>query len=56
MHAVDDERVNEIMISTFAGERSGWLRRDLVSRVQKDTELPVEHIQTEAEELEEASV
>jgi hypothetical protein len=56
MHAVEDERVNEIMISTFAGERSGWLRRDLVSRVQKDTELPVEHIQTEAAELEEASV
>jgi hypothetical protein len=56
MHAVHDERVNEIVISTFAGERSGWLRRDLVDRVQKDTELPVEHIQTHAEELEEASV
>jgi len=29
MHAVHDERVDEIVISTFAGERSGWLRRDL---------------------------
>jgi hypothetical protein len=51
MHAVEDERVDEIVISTFAGERSGWLRRDLVERVRKDTGLPLEHIQTEAEEL-----
>jgi hypothetical protein len=56
MHAVHDERVDEIVISTFAGERSGWLRRDLIERVRKDTGLPLEHIQTEAEELEEATV
>lgn len=56
MQAVHDERVDEIVISTYAGERSGWLRRDLVDRVQKDTGLPVEHIQTAAEELEEAAV
>jgi predicted deacetylase len=56
MHAVHDERVDEIVISTFAGERSGWLRRDLVERVRKETGLPVEHIQTAAEELQEATV
>ena len=56
MHAVHDERVDEIVISTFSGERSGWLRRDLVERVRKDTGLPVEHIQTPDEELEEATV
>jgi hypothetical protein len=56
MHAVHDERVDEIVISTFAGERSGWLRRDLVGRVRKDTGLPLEHIQTRAEELEGATV
>jgi hypothetical protein len=56
MHAVHDERVDEIVISTFAGERSGWLRRDLVERVRKDTGLPVEHIQTPSEELEGAPV
>ena len=56
MHAVEDERTNEIVISTFAGERSGWLRRDLVERVRKETGLPVEHVQTPAEELEGASV
>ena len=56
MHAVQDERVDEIIISTFAGERSGWLRRDLVERVRKDTGCPVEHIETPAEELEGAGV
>jgi hypothetical protein len=51
MHAVHDERVDEIVISTFAGERSGWLRRDLVDRVKKDTGLSVEHVETPDEEL-----
>jgi predicted deacetylase len=55
MHAVEDERVDEIVISTFAGERSGWLRRDLVERVRSDTGRPVEHIQTPDEELEGAT-
>lgn len=55
MHAVHDERVDEIVISTFAGERSGWLRRDLVERVKKDTGLPVDHVQTRSEDLEGAA-
>ena len=41
---VNDERVDEIIVSTFPGERSGWLRRDLVQRLRKDTRLPVEHV------------
>jgi hypothetical protein len=41
---VNDERVDEIIVSTFPGERSGWLRRDLVGRLRKDTGLPVEHV------------
>ena len=44
MQAVQDERVDEIIVSTFPGERSGWLRRDLVQRLRKDTGLPVEHV------------
>ena len=44
MHAVNDERVDEIIVSTFPGEKSGWLRRDLVQRLRKDTGLPVEHV------------
>ena len=44
MHVVNDERVDEIIVSTFPGERSGWLRRDLVERLRKDTNLPVDHV------------
>ena len=44
MQAVHDERVDQIIVSTFPGERSGWLRRDLVTRVREDTKLPVEHV------------
>jgi GABA permease len=44
MNAVHDERVDEIIVSTFPGEKSGWLRRDLVGRLRKDTGLPVDHV------------
>jgi hypothetical protein len=44
MHAVRDERTDEIIVSTFSGERSGWLRRDLVGRLRSDTGLPVDHV------------
>jgi hypothetical protein len=43
-HAVHDESIKEIIVSTFPGEMSGWLRRDLVQRLRKDTGLPVEHV------------
>jgi predicted deacetylase len=44
MNVVNDERVDEIIISTFPGEKSGWLRRDLVERLRKDTGLPIDHV------------
>jgi len=44
MEAVHDERVDEIVVSTFQPERSGWLRRDLIERLRKETGLPVEHV------------
>ncbi|MDX6388433.1 MAG: hypothetical protein QOD85_2235, partial [Gaiellaceae bacterium] len=44
MHVVNDERVDEIIVSTFPGEKSGWLRRDLVERLRKDTRRPVDHV------------
>jgi len=48
MHAVQDERVDEIIVSTFPGEaRSSWLRKDLVSRLREATKLPVEHVEVE---------
>jgi hypothetical protein len=48
MHAVRDERTDEIIVSTFPGERSGWLRRDLVGRLRADTGVPVDHVVVEA--------
>ncbi|HET8969037.1 MAG TPA: hypothetical protein VFN06_06390 [Gaiellaceae bacterium] len=46
MEAVEDERIDEIIVSTFPGERSGWLRRDLVGRLRA-TGLPVQHVVVE---------
>ena len=45
--AISDERVDEIIISTFPGERSGWLKRDVVGRLQREFKLPVEHVVVE---------
>jgi hypothetical protein len=50
MNAVADERVDEIIVSTFPGERSGWLRRDLVGRLRSDTGLTVDHVVAEPAE------
>jgi hypothetical protein len=48
MHAVRDERIDEIIVSTFPAQRgSSWLRRDVVARLRKDTGLPVEHVVVE---------
>jgi methylmalonyl-CoA mutase cobalamin-binding subunit len=44
VHAVEDERVDEIIVSTFAPSKSPWLRRDLIQRLHKQTGLPVEHV------------
>jgi hypothetical protein len=44
MEAVHDERVDEIVVSTFEALTSGWLRKDLVERLRKETGLPVEHV------------
>jgi hypothetical protein len=45
MHAVRDERVDAILVSTFPEQRgSSWLRRDLVGRLRNDAKVPVEHV------------
>jgi hypothetical protein len=48
LQAIEDERVDEIIVSTFPRARSGWLRRDLVERLRSDTQLPVDHIEVDA--------
>jgi hypothetical protein len=44
MQTLQDERVDELIVSTFPNERSGWLRRDLLGRLRTDTKLPLEHV------------
>jgi len=51
MHAVEDERVDEIIVSTFEPAESNWMRRDLVERLRNDANVPVEHIVIPAEEV-----
>jgi hypothetical protein len=51
MHAVRDERVDSIVVSTFPEQRgSSWLRRDLVARLRADAKVPVEHVVVEPAE------
>jgi hypothetical protein len=52
MQAVEDERIDEIIVSTFAPARSPWLRRNLVQRLHNATKLPVEHVVTQVAEVE----
>jgi hypothetical protein len=45
MQTIEDERVDEIIVSTFPGERSGWLRRNLLERLRTDAKLPLDHVE-----------
>ena len=47
--AHQSSRVDEIIVSTFGPEKSGWLRRDLNERLRRETNLPVEHVVAPAE-------
>jgi hypothetical protein len=50
MQAVQDERIDEVIVSTFPGEkRSNWLRGDIINRLQKQTGLPVTHVEVDPE-------
>jgi hypothetical protein len=44
-NAIAHYRVDEVLISTFAGEASRWLEEDLIGRVREITEKPVEHLE-----------
>jgi hypothetical protein len=47
--------VDEIVISTFPDERSGWMRGNLLERVRASTSRPVEHVVVTPEELKEGA-
>ncbi|HXV04812.1 MAG TPA: hypothetical protein VFP23_02780 [Solirubrobacterales bacterium] len=44
-NAIEHYRVDEVLISTFAGESSQWLEDDLIGRVREITDKPVEHLE-----------
>ena len=44
MDALGEREFDEIIISTHPETRSGWLRQDLITRVQQATRRPVEHV------------
>jgi len=44
VNALQYFRVDDIVISTFAQTKSGWLRADLIERVRGATGKPVEHV------------
>ena len=51
MHAIEDERVDEVIVSTFEPARSPWMRRNLVQRLHNDAKIPVEHVVISPEEV-----
>ncbi len=46
-NALELFRVDDIVISTLPGERSGWMRANLVERVRGMTSAPVEHVEAD---------
>lgn len=52
LNAVHDEQVDEIVVSTFPAATSGWLRRNVVGRIESGAGLPVHHVVAEPVEAE----
>ncbi len=44
-NAIEHYRIDEVLISTFAGESSQWLEDDLIGRVREITEKSDEHLE-----------
>ena len=52
LNVVHDEQVDEIIVSTFPAATSGWLRRNVVGRIESGAGLPVQHVVVEPAEAE----
>jgi hypothetical protein len=44
-NAIEHYRVDEVLISTLAGEQSKWLEEGLIDQVRAMTDKPVEHVE-----------
>ncbi|HEX3317097.1 MAG TPA: hypothetical protein VHR88_03700 [Solirubrobacteraceae bacterium] len=49
MNALHTFHVDDVVISTLPETRSGWMRSDLIKRLQGATPLPVEHVVVDLE-------
>ena len=47
-NAIDHYRIDEILISTLAGQQSKWVEEGLIDRVKEVTDMPVEHYEAGA--------
>lgn len=47
MDAVAEHHPDEVVVSTLPATTSGWLRRDLVERIEQASGLPVTHVVTD---------
>jgi hypothetical protein len=47
LQTMEDERVDELIVSTFPDARSGWLRRNLLERLREETKLPIKHVEVD---------
>jgi hypothetical protein len=44
LNALELFRVDDVVISTLPDQRSGWMRANLIERVQSATAIPIEHV------------
>lgn len=49
LDAVREYRIDEIILSTHPETRSGWLRHDLIERLEHATGLPIQHVVVDVE-------
>ena len=48
-NAIEHYRIDDILISTFAGESSAWLDDGLIEKVRGITDKPIEHFESQAD-------
>ena len=46
-NAIEHYRIDDIVISTFAGQKSAWLEGGLIDKVKDLTDRPVEHVEVD---------
>ena len=50
MDAIRAQPIDEVIVSTLPASTSGWVKRDLIERLEEATGLPVEHVEVDLAE------